>query len=131
MLLRFEKSLTASSLPNKGLRDCGKIYQYFRKRDILTIYYSRKHSSRWWRLEDVLKMSFAFTFRRHLQDIFKSYSWRPINSSNKDVWLTSCLDIFKISSKRLQDILQRRPQDVFRRRFQDKLQRGLSSEKFL
>ena len=36
--------------------------------------YPSKHSSWWRRLEDVLKMSFVFIFRRSLQDVLKT-SW--------------------------------------------------------
>ena len=59
-----------------------------------------KHSSWWRHLEDVLKTSFVFVFRRRLQDIFK----------------TSYQDVFKTSSKRLQHVFQKRLQDVLPRR---------------
>ena len=59
-----------------------------------------KHSSWWRHLEDVLKTSFVFVFRRRLQDIFK----------------TSYQDVFKTSSKRLQHVFQKRLQHVLPRR---------------
>ena len=38
------------------------------------IFVPSKHSSWWRRFENVLKTSFVFVFRRHLQDVFKT-SW--------------------------------------------------------
>ena len=67
--------------------------------------------------EDVLKTSFAFVFRRRLdQDEYVRLS------------LMSSEDVFKTFSRRLQDVLQKRLQDIFKtfwRRLQDILQRYL------
>ena len=65
-----------------------------------------KHSS-WWRcLEDVLKTSFVFVFRRRLdQDQYIRLGHR---SSRR------LQDVFKASSRFLQDVLPRRLQDVFK-----------------
>ena len=68
--------------------------------------FSSKHSFWWRRLEDVLKTSFIFVFRRRLQDVFKTAWSRPIDSS----WLYVVLT----SSRHLQDVLLRRFQDIFK-----------------
>ena len=81
--------------------------------------YPSKHSSWWGRLEDVLKTSFVFVFRRRLgqdqyirlghtssrrlQDVFKTSS-RHFSSSRH------LQDVFKTSSRRL----QKRLQDIFK-----------------
>ena len=81
--------------------------------------------------EDVLKTSFAFVFRRRLQDeyirisntssedVFKTSWSRPIYSSWLYVFKTSCKNFFKTSLKRLQDVLQKRLQDLLQRFLQD------------
>ena len=103
-----------------------------------------KHSSWWRHLEDVLKTSFAFVFRRRLdqeqhkrlghtssrrfQDVFKTSSRRLAKTSSKrlqDVFKTSSKrfqDIFKTSSRLIQNALKtssRRLQDVLQRSLQD------------
>ena len=99
----------------------------------------------WRRLEDTLKTSFVFVFKRRLQDVLmktniflliirlQKTSWsRPIYSSCpyvfktssrrfQDVFKTSCKNVFKTSSRRLQDVLQRYLQDVFKTYHQVKL----------
>ena len=73
-----------------------------------------KHSS-WWRcLEDVLKTSFVFVFRRRLQKtswsrpIYSSWSCVFKNSSRRfeDVFKTSSRHLAKTSSKCLQDVFK-------------------------
>ena len=103
-----------------------------------------KHSSWWRRLEDVLKTSFVFVFRRRLdqdeyvrlsltssedvlvktnifvlairlQDVFTTFSRRL-----QDVFKTSCKKVFKTSSRRPQDVLKtssKRLQDVLKNVF--------------
>ena len=65
-----------------------------------------KHSSWWWRLEDVMKMSFVFVFRRRLQDV--------LVKTNIFVFAIRLQDVFKTFSRRLQDVLQKRLQDIFK-----------------
>ena len=101
-----------------------------------------KHSS-WWRpLEDVLKTSSTFIFRKRLhqdeyvrlsltssEDVFKTFSRRlgqdwyirlGHTSSRRlqDVLPKHLQDVLKTSSttssKRLQDVLQKRPQEIFK-----------------
>ena len=101
-----------------------------------------KHSS-WWRLpEDVFKTSLVFVFRRRLEDVLKTpwsrricspylalrlqkTSWsRPIYSSWPYVFKASCKNVFKTSSRRLQDVLKtssRYLQDVFKTYYQVKV----------
>ena len=76
------------------------------------------------RLEDVLKTSFVFIFRRRLdQDEYV----RPSLTSSEDVFKTfsrRLQDVFKTFSRNLQDFLQKRLQDIFKtpsRRLQDVL----------
>ena len=100
-----------------------------------------KHSSSWRRLEDVLKTSFVFVFRRRLdqdeyvrlsltssEDVLKTSWSRPIYLSWPYVFKTSSRrfqdlfktssrrfeDVFKMSSRHLQEVLQRYLQDVFK-----------------
>ena len=77
-----------------------------------------KHLSWWRRLEDVLKTSFVFVFRRRLDNVFKkSYQDEYIHLTH-----TSSEDVFKTFSRRLdQDqhirlghTCSRRLQDVFK-----------------
>ena len=118
-----------------------------------------KHSTWWGRLEDVLKMSFVFIFRRRLQDVFKttwarriylpySYVFRTRLDQDQhfrlqNVFKTSSRHLAKAYSRRLQNIFKTyhevklffltRLQDVFEmysRRFWDVLQRWLSMEGF-
>ena len=89
------------------------------------------------RLEDILKTSFIFVFRRRLQDVFKTFwsrrmyssylyvfsrcfqgnfksSWsRPINWSWLYV-LKSLQDVLKMYSSRLEDVLQKRLQHILK-----------------
>ena len=97
---------------------------------ILWTFLPSKHSSWWRHLEDVLKTSFVFVFRRRLhQDyydrlsltsseyVFKTSWSRPIYSSWPYVFKTSSRrfeDVFKMSSRHLQDFQQRYLQDVFK-----------------
>ena len=77
--------------------------------------------------EEVLKTSFAFVFRRRLQDvlprrlqnIFKTY-WKYVFKTSsrrfQDVFKTSCQYVFKTSSRHLQDVFKtssRHLQDAF------------------
>ena len=89
-----------------------------------------KNSSWWRRLEDVLKASFVFVFRRRLEDVLIKANMFALalrlqkTSSRRlqDVFKTSCQDVFKTFSRRLQDVLQKRLQDIFKtssRRFED------------
>ena len=81
-----------------------------------------KHSSWWWRLEDVMKMSFVFVFRRRLQDVLVKTNIFVFAIRLQDVLLKrlqnvfkmSCKNVFNTSSRRLQDVLQRCLQDVFK-----------------
>ena len=79
------------------------------------------------RLEDVLKSSFVFVFKRRLQDVLmkaniflliirlQKTSWsRPIYSSCPYVFKTFLRYVFKTSSRHLQGVLPRRLQDVFK-----------------
>ena len=103
-----------------------------------------KHSSWWRRLEDVLKTSFVFVFRRRLdqdeyirlthtssEDVFKTSSSRSTYSSWSYVFKTSSRrfqDVFKTSSRRFQDVFKTSCKNVFKtssRRLQDVLQRYL------
>ena len=97
-----------------------------------------KNSSWWRRLEDVLKASFVFVFRRRLEDVLikanmfalalrlqktSSRRLQDVLVKTNIFVLAICLqDVFKTSSRRLQDLLPRRLQDVFKtslRRFED------------
>ena len=89
-----------------------------------------KNSSWWRRLEDVLKASFVFVFRRRLQDVLIKTNMFALalrlqkTSSRRlqDVFKTSCQDVFKTFSRRLQDVFKtfsRRLQDVLQKRLQD------------
>ena len=101
-----------------------------------------KYSSWWRRLEDVLKTSFVFVFRRRLQDVLiktnmfalalrlqKTSSRRLDQDEYVRLNLTSSEDVFKTSSRRLgQDqyirlgyTSSRRLQDVFKTYHQVKL----------
>ena len=82
------------------------ISTYSWKNAFLVKKYPSEHSS-WWRcLEDVLKTSFVFVFRRRLdQDQYIRLGHR---SSRR------LQDVFKASSRFLQDVLPRRLQDVFK-----------------
>ena len=77
--------------------------------------------------EEVLKTSFAFVFRKRLQDVFKRSCWRPIYSSWPCVLKTFSRhfqDVFKTFSRPLQYVLQTRFQDIFNmssRRLEDVL----------
>ena len=94
----------------------------------------------------LMKTSFGFFFKRHLQDVFKTSWWRrtysyqsyvsktswsrPIywscpfvfkTSSRRfqDIFKTSCHNVFKTFSRRLQDVLPKRLQDVSQIRLED------------
>ena len=73
---------------------------------MISHYLNYNSSSKWRRLEDVLKTSFVFVFRRHLQDVFKTSWSRPIYL----FWLYA----FMTSSRHLEDVLLRRFQDIFK-----------------
>ena len=72
--------------------------------------------------EDVLKTSFVFLFRRRLQDVLiKTNIFTLVihlqNRSSRRLAKTSSRhlpDVFKTSSRCLQDVLQRYLQDVFK-----------------
>ena len=91
-----------------------------------------KHSSRWRRLEEVLKTSFVFVFERHLdedeyilindtssENVFKTSWSRPIYSSCPYVFKTFLRYVFKTSSRRLAKTSSRHLQGVLPRRLQD------------
>ena len=85
-----------------------------RWRSKLTFFYKMvpsKHSSWWRRLEDVFKMSFVFVFRRRLDQ--NQYNRLGHTSSRR------LQDVFKTSSRLLQDVLPRLLQDVLQKRLQD------------
>ena len=94
-----------------------------------------KYSSWWRRLEDVLKTSFVFVFRRRLQDLLLKTNIfteaLPLQKTSYDVLrpkYSSWLQVFKTSLKLFQDVLPRCLQDVFMtswRRLQDILSRRL------
>ena len=68
-----------------------------------------KHSFQWRRLEDVLKTSFLFVFRRGLQGVLKTSWSRRIYSSWSYILKTPSRrfqDLLKTSSRRLQKCLQ-------------------------
>ena len=103
------------------------------QKDIQKRVFPSKHSS-WWRLS-----SFVFVFRRRVdedeyvrlsltssEDVFQTSWSTPIYSSWPYVFKISCQDVFKTSSKRLQDVMRkvfkissRHLQDVFQRYLQD------------
>ena len=109
----------------KGRGFSGKIIE--RRSHQGTSHLPSKHSSWWRRLEDVLKTSFVFVFRRRLdQDEYVRLSL----TSSEDVLvktnifvLAICLqDVFKTSSRHLQDVFKtssRRLAKMSTRRFQD------------
>ena len=93
-----------------------------------------KHSSWWRRLEDVLKASFVFVFKRRPQDVLmktniflliirlQKTSWsRPIYSSCPYVFKTSSRHLAKTSSRRLANTSWRHLQDVLKTYHQVKL----------
>ena len=87
----------------------------------------------WWRrVEDVLKTSFVFAFRRRLQDVFKTpWSRQMSSTSYQDEYtrlghkssirlqgsLRCLVGVFKSSCKHVLEMFSRRYQDVFQRRF--------------
>ena len=108
-----------------------------------------KHSFQWKRLQDVLKTSFVFVFRRGLQGVFKTSWSRRIYSSwsyilktpsrrFQDLLKTSSRRLAKMSSKHLQDVLktfwrrlERRVQLVFETYWEDDyLQKALPRSHF-
>ena len=111
---------------------------YWKRADLVKFEQPNKHSSRWRRLEDVLKTSLVFVFttswsRRIYSPysyVFKTSSSRSTYSSWSYVFKTfsrRLQDVFKTSSRHLQGVLKmfwKRFQDVFKtssRRFQDVL----------
>ena len=86
----------------------------------------------WWRrVEDVLKTSFVFAFRRRLQDVFKtSWSRQMSSTSYQDEHtrlghkssirlqgsLRCLVGVFKSSCKHVLEMFSRRYQDAFQRR---------------
>ena len=72
--------------------------------------------------EDVLKTSFIFIFRRRLQDVFIKTNIHFTHASSEDVLIKTNIlvlvilpqDVFKMSSRRLQDVLKAYCQDVFK-----------------
>ena len=60
-------------------------------------------------LQDVLVRTSIFVLSIRLQDVFKLFSRRL-----QDVFKTSCYNVFKTFSRRLQEVLQKRLQDVFK-----------------
>ena len=102
-----------------------------------------KHSSWWRHLENVLKRSFVFVFRKRHKDVFKTFFCQDeyislSHTSSEDVFKTSCSrqtysswpEVFKTSSRRfktckkrlektssrhLQDILKTSCKNVFKK----------------
>ena len=72
--------------------------------------------------EDVLKTSFVFVFRRCLQDVLIKTNIFALVIRLQDVLIKTNIfvlvirlqDVFKMSSRRLQDVLPRRLQDVLK-----------------
>ena len=75
----------------------------FNQKAWLKLYIPSKHSSWWRRLEDVLKKSFVFVFRRRLQDV--------LIKTNIFVLMIRLQDILP---RYLQDVLQKRLQGAFK-----------------
>ena len=88
-----------------------------------------KRSSWWRRLEDVLKTSFVFVFRRRLQDVLIktnmfALALRLQKTSSRRLGQDQYIRLGYTSSRRLQDVLQKGLQDIFKtssRRLQDAL----------
>ena len=128
----------------------GQTQDYLQSNELLYIYQSgfqtllkmedilpSKYSSWWRRLEDVLKISFVFVFkRRHedeyilinhksSEDVFKTSSRRVgqdqyilVHTSSRrlqDVFITSCHNVFKTFSRHLPDVSQIRLKDIFKK----------------
>ena len=64
--------------------------------------------------EEVLKTSFAFVFRRRLQDVLIKTSIFVLVICLQDVFKTSCQDVFKTSLKGLQDIFKTSCKNIFK-----------------
>ena len=113
----------ASFLLYDLLRKCNTLMPH------LKIWPSR-HLSWWRRLEDVLKTSFVFVFKRRLQDVLMKTNISLLiillqdvlvktnifvfSIRLQDVFKTSCQNVFKTSSRRLQNVFK-----TFSRRFED------------
>ena len=151
--LNVEENKRQATFVTEMNRDVKEVLQ----QPTLTIWTLTKHLPWWRHLEDVFKTSFVFVFRRRLQDVFKRFWSRRIYSPEskifrshtssrrlqdvfkmfsrrlQDVFKTSCQDVFKTLSRRLQDVmktysrhLSKRLQDIFKMssgRFEDVLQR--------
>ena len=151
--LNVEENKRQATFVTEVNRDVKEVLQ----QPTLTIWTLTKHLPWWRHLEDVFKTSFVFVFRRRLQDVFKRFWSRRIYSPEskifrshtssrrlqdvfkmfsrrlQDVFKTSCQDVFKTLSRRLQDVmktysrhLSKRLQDIFKMssgRFEDVLQR--------
>ena len=69
----------------------------FNSRSLKERHYPSKFLSWWRRIEDVLKASFLFIFRRPLQDVFKTSSSIRIYSSQSYVFRRRLEDVFMAS----------------------------------
>ena len=134
-------SINAFFIKCDQIRNVLRIWSHLLKKSLTenfifcAVYIPSKHSSWWRRLEDVLKTSFVFVFRRRLQDVlvktnifvlaiclqdvFKTFSRRLAKTSSRrfeNVFKTSLKrlqGLFKASSKRLQDIFNTFCKDIF------------------
>ena len=116
--------------------DCSLCKKEAERKEYISL--SSKHSSWWRRLEDVFRLLLRKTSSRRLQDVLINTniflwiirlqktssrrlgqdqyirlvhaSWRRL----QDIFKTSCQDVFKTSSKRLQDFSQIRLEDIFK-----------------
>ena len=70
-----------------------------------------KHSS-WWRRLD--QDEYVCLSLRSSEDVFKTSWTRPIYSSWLYVFKTSCQDVFKTSSRRLQNVFKTSCKDIFK-----------------
>ena len=140
--LNVEENKRQATFVTEVNRDVKEVLQ----QPTLTIWTLTKHLPWWRHLEDVFKTSFVFVFRRRLQDVFKRFWSRRIYSPEskifkshtssrrlqdvfkmfsrrlQDVFKTSCQDVFKTSSRHLAKTSSRRCQDVFKtswKRIQD------------
>ena len=77
----------------------------------------------WWRrIEDVFRLRLKKTSLRRLQDVLVKNNIFALAMHLQDVFKTSCQNVFKTSSRRLQDVSKmssRRLQEIFKTPCQD------------
>ena len=80
-------------------------------------------SMSWWRrIEDVFRLRLQKTSLRRLQDVLVKNNIFALAMHLQDVFKTSCQNVFKTSSRRLQDVSKmssRRLQEIFKTPCQD------------